>query len=100
MISKISCFCDKEIEILDLIDGSIVDNTEIFSVPEGHFFVMGDNRDNSQDSRFLNVVGYIPFENLVGKAQFVFFSLENSRFLEFWKWPFDIQINRLFKFIY
>ena len=72
------------------------DNTNLYIVPEGHFFVMGDNRDNSQDSRFTNIVGYIPIENLVGKAQFIFFSLENSRFLELWKWPKAIRTKRLF----
>jgi len=89
-------FFNKEIEVLDIMDQGIVDNTNLYVVPEGHFFVMGDNRDNSQDSRFINVVGYIPIENLVGKAQFIFFSLENSRFLELWKWPKAIRTQRLF----
>ena len=89
-------FENHEVEVLDLTDNGIVDNTPLFVVPEGHFFVMGDNRDNSQDSRFINIVGFIPFENLVGKAQIIFFSLENSRFLEFWKWPKAIRTNRLF----
>ena len=89
-------FFDKEVEVLDIMDQGIVDNTQLYNVPEGHFFVMGDNRDNSQDSRFINVVGYIPIENLIGKAQFVFFSLENSRFLELWKWPKAIRTKRLF----
>ncbi len=84
------------IEVLDIMDNGIADNTEMFIVPDGHFFVMGDNRDNSQDSRFRNV-GYIPFDNLVGKARFIFFSLENSRFLEFWKWPKAIRLKRIFK---
>ena len=90
-------FSKKEIEVLDLIDNGLADNTQKFKVPNNHFFVMGDNRDNSQDSRFINSVGFIPFENLVGKAQFIFFSLENSRFLEIWKWPTSIRYNRIFK---
>tara|TARA_B100000575_G_scaffold287924_1_gene287057 strand:+ start:4391 stop:5119 length:729 start_codon:yes stop_codon:yes gene_type:complete len=90
-------FFENEIEVLDIIDGGIVDNTNIYTVPNNHFFVMGDNRDNSQDSRFINSVGFVPFNNLVGKAQFIFFSLENSRFLEIWKWPNAIRYERIFK---
>ena len=88
-------FFDIEVNTLDITDKGLVDNTNIFIVPEDHFFVMGDNRDNSQDSRFLNSIGYIPIENLVGKAQYIFFSLENSRFFEFWKWPKAIRYNRI-----
>ena len=90
-------FFNKEINILDITDNGIADNTQLFNVPENHFFVMGDNRDNSQDSRFINTVGFIPYENLVGKAQFVFFSLENARFLQIWKWPNSIRYERIFK---
>ena len=85
-------------DILDIMDNGIADNTELFEVPKGFFFVMGDNRDNSQDSRF-KTVGFIPFDNLVGKARFIFFSLENSRFLEIWKWPKAIRGNRILKTI-
>ena len=90
-------FFNLELEVLDLIDDGPADNTRSFNVPEGHFFVMGDNRDNSQDSRYINSVGFIPFSNLVGKAQYIFFSLENSRFLEVWKWPNSIRYDRIFK---
>ena len=90
-------FFELEFNILDITDNGIADNTILYLVPKGHFFVMGDNRDNSQDSRFLNSVGYIPLENIVGKAQFIFFSLENSRFYEIWKWPFSIRYDRIFK---
>ena len=89
-------FYNQRIKVLDLIDGSFADNTKEFKVPENKYFVMGDNRDNSQDSRFQSV-GYIPAENIIGKAEFVFFSLENSRFLEIWKWPTSIRYNRVFK---
>ena len=95
----IEFFDNFQIEVLDIMDNGIVDNTKLYVVPEGHFFVMGDNRDNSQDSRFDNIIGYVPFENLVGKARFVFFSLENSRFLQIWKWPKSIRLERLFKII-
>ena len=85
-------------QVLDIMDNGIADNTQLYIVPDNHFFVMGDNRDNSQDSRF-NTVGFIPFDNLVGKARFIFFSLENSRFLELWKWPKSIRGSRIFKII-
>ena len=88
-------FFDKEIKVLDLYDNTFADNTNEFRVPDNNFFVMGDNRDNSQDSRFVTV-GFIPFENIVGKAQFIFFSLENSRFLQLWKWPTSIRYGRIF----
>jgi len=90
-------FFNKEIKILDITDNGIADNTQLFNVPDNHFFVMGDNRDNSQDSRFISTVGFIPYENLVGKAQFIFFSLENARFLQIWKWPNSIRYERIFQ---
>ena len=90
-------FYNKEIAILDITDNGIADNTQLFNVPENHFFVMGDNRDNSQDSRFIGTVGFIPYENLVGKAQFIFFSFENARFLQIWKWPSSIRYERIFQ---
>ena len=84
-----------EFNVLDINDNSQSDNTQIYKVPENHFFVMGDNRDNSQDSRFLNMVGYVPLENLIGKAQYIFFSLENARFFQIWKWFKAIRYNSI-----
>jgi signal peptidase I len=74
-----------------------LDDTDVFTVPPHHYFMMGDNRNNSQDSRTSNV-GFVAEENLVGRAEVLFFSLdENTRFWEFWKWPWAVRWGRLFK---
>jgi signal peptidase I len=84
--------------IIKIGDDGPLDNTQEYHVPPGDYFMMGDNRDNSQDSRVLSAVGYVPAENLIGKARFIFFSTDGSaRLWEFWKWPFAIRYNRLFK---
>jgi signal peptidase I len=83
--------------IIKMGDSGPLDNTQVYNVPAGDFFMMGDNRDNSQDSRVLSAVGYVPAENLVGRAEFIFFSTDGSaRLWEFWKWPFAIRYSRLF----
>ncbi len=69
------------------------DNTEVFTVPPGHYFMMGDNRDNSNDSRM--DVGFVPAENLVGRAELLFFSIDESVW-KFWLWPTSIRFGRLF----
>jgi len=63
---------------LDMIDNSFYDNTKEYRVPAGHYFMMGDNRDNSSDSRVENAVGYVPAENLVGRAQIMFWSVDEK----------------------
>ena len=85
-------------DTLDLNPNSIGDNTREFDVPPGHYFMMGDNRDNSADSRF--TVGYVPAENLVGRANLVFFSIAGKASpLEIWKWPSLMRVSRLFHFV-
>jgi signal peptidase I len=81
-------------------DEGPMDNTMEYVVPAGHYFMMGDNRDNSQDSRFLAQVGYVPAENLVGKAQVIFFSVDGSAALwEIWKWPMAIRWNHVLNMV-
>ncbi|MDI4662877.1 signal peptidase I [Xanthobacter autotrophicus] len=84
-------------ETLDLVDNGFYDNTPVYEVPVGHFFMMGDNRDNSADSRVLSQVGYVPFENLIGKAQVIFFSIdEGASAWQVWTWPWTVRWDRLF----
>jgi len=85
-------------DTLDLTPNGIGDNTREFVVPEGHYFMMGDNRDNSSDSRFS--VGYVPAENLVGRANIIFFSIAGGASpLELWRWPSEVRATRIFNWI-
>jgi len=86
-------------ETLDLGE-SFYDNTQEYVVPAGHYFMMGDNRDNSTDSRVTSAVGYVPLENFIGRAEIIFFSLaEGTAVYQLWRWPFDVRWNRLFNWV-
>jgi signal peptidase I len=85
--------------VLDLVARGALDNTQVYEVPQDHVFAMGDNRDNSLDSRVPNV-GFIPLENLIGRAEIIFFSTNGeARVWEVWKWPLAIRVRRLFNLI-
>jgi signal peptidase I len=86
-------------EVLD-ISNSSADNTEEFIVPAGHYFMMGDNRDNSQDSRYQNAVGFVPLENFMGRADIIFFSIKpNASIWRPWEIPFGIRWGRFFNLL-
>ncbi|MDA8048465.1 MAG: signal peptidase I [Rhodospirillales bacterium] len=87
--------------ILQESNNGPLDNTGIYKVPPGFVFAMGDNRDDSEDSRVLSAVGYIPLENLIGRAELIFFSINaTAPWWEFWQWPFEIRWGRLFTVIH
>jgi len=85
----------KVFETLDTTYDNIVDNTNVYIVPKGYYFVMGDNRDESLDSRFKNI-GFIPLDHIIGESKTILFSL-NEHTWKFWKWPVSVRWIRFFK---
>ncbi|MBN8530957.1 MAG: signal peptidase I [Alphaproteobacteria bacterium] len=86
-----------EYYVLDQVSDGPADNTDVYTVPPGHYFMMGDNRDNSQDSRVMSVVGFVPEENLVGRAEIVLFSVDPEVSLfDVSSWPSFFRFGRFF----
>ena len=85
---------------LDLTENSFYDNTSVYTVPADHYFMMGDNRDNSTDSRVLSQVGYVPIDNIVGRAEIIFFSVgDGEPAWKIWRWPWVVRWGRLFSIV-
>lgn len=93
--------------VLDSDPDGPYDNTAVYKVPPGHYFMMGDNRDNSTDSRVQSArygVGFVPYENFIGRAEIIFFSADVDepdafRWWSPWTWPFDIRWHRFFHLV-
>jgi signal peptidase I len=87
--------------IQEISDDDFLDNTAEYVVPAGHYFMMGDNRDRSADSRILNEVGYVPATNLIGKAEGRFFSIQDGiPPWQIWRWPGHVRLDRMFQSVY
>jgi signal peptidase I len=87
--------------IQEISDDAQLDNMGPYVVPAGHYFMMGDNRDRSADSRVLNQVGYVPLDAIIGKAEARFFSIKNNLPpWQLWQWPANVRWDRMFQSVY
>ncbi len=97
---EIQQFIENEYRILNITNDGPLDYTPEYEIPKDKFFFMGDNRDNSSDSRILSGVGFVPKVNIVGKVWFIWFSVDTDFSLsKFWNLPFHIRYDRLFKIV-
>ncbi|MCH9807681.1 MAG: signal peptidase I [Alphaproteobacteria bacterium] len=90
--------------VLDAEPNGFFDNAGPYKVPAGHYFMMGDNRDNSTDSRATWDVGFVPYQNLIGRAEIIFFSAavdehDSFRWYAPWAWPLDVRWGRIFNYV-
>ena len=96
--AKIQQLIESNYKILNITNNGPLDYTSEYLIPEGKFYFMGDNRDNSSDSRVMSAVGFVPKENIIGKVWFIWLSIDTQFSLSrFWTLPFHIRYNRLFK---
>lgn len=87
-------------KILNLTDNGPLDYTPEYIIPDNKFFFMGDNRDNSSDSRVMSGVGFVPKENIIGRVWFIWFSVDTDfRLSRFWTLPLHIRYDRLFNIV-
>jgi len=95
--ANINQIVENDYKILNLTDSGPLDFTPEYKIPKNKFFFMGDNRDNSSDSRVMSGVGFVPKENIIGKVWFIWFSVDTDFSLSrFWTLPFHIRYDRLF----
>ena len=91
---------ENEYKILNITDNGPLDYTPEYQIPKDNFFFMGDNRDNSSDSRVLSGVGFVPKVNIIGKVWFIWFSVDTDFSIsKFWNLPLHIRYDRLFNII-
>ena len=98
--TEIQQFIENNYKILNLTNTGPLDFTPEYQIPKDKFFFMGDNRDNSADSRVMSGVGFVPKENIIGKVWFIWFSVDTQfSFSKFWTLPLHIRYDRLFRVV-